>query len=94
MEALRQTLRESLDLVFEKLITGLNTAVQQLSSDLENARDSLEKKFTAGLQSELAQLKKDFAAQETEIKRYGDLVTICRAGLAEAAVFAHSSTRG
>ena len=94
MEALRQTLRESLDLVLEKLLAGLDTAVQQLSSDLENARDSLEKKFTAGLQSELAQLKKDFAAQETEIKRYGDLVTICRAGLAEAAVFAHSSTRG
>ena len=94
MEALRQTLRESLDLVFEKLLAGLDTAIQKLSSDLENARDSLEKKFTAGLQSELAQLKKDFAAQETEIKRYGDLVTICRAGLAEAAVFAHSSTRG
>jgi hypothetical protein len=94
MEALRQTLRESLDLVFEKLLAGLDTAIQKLSSDLENARDSLEQKFTAGLQSELAQLKKDFAAQKTEIKRYEDLVTICRAGLAEAAVFAHSSTRG
>lgn len=81
MEALRQTLREALDIVFARLISALDVAMESLSHDLEQARDSLEEKLTSNLQAELSQLKKDFSNKEAEIRLYENMIKECQMAL-------------
>ncbi len=78
MDALRETLRESLTLVHDRLLASFEAALAKLCGDLEQARDSLEQKLTAGLQAELAQLSKDFANRDVEIREYEALLETCR----------------
>lgn len=77
MNALRETLRESLSLVHDKLQGGFDAALNRLCRELEKTRDSLDQKLTAGLREELAQLSKDFANREAEIKLYEVLIETC-----------------
>ncbi|WP_306603353.1 dynamin family protein [Azonexus sp.] len=79
MEELRRTLRESLALVFDKLLTGFDAALKKLCGEFDRTRDSLAQKLTASLQGELDQLRKDFANKEAEIKQYEELIKICQA---------------
>jgi len=81
MEELRRTLRESLVLVFEKLMTGFDAALKKLCGELDRIRDSLAQKLTASLKGELDQLRKDFANKEAEIKQYEELIKICQAAV-------------
>ena len=81
MEALRQTLREALDIVFARLISALDVAMESLSHDLEQVRDSLEEKLTSNLQTELSQLKKDFSNKEAEIRLYENMIKECQMAL-------------
>jgi len=85
MEELRRTLRESLALVFDKLITGFDVAQKKLCGELDRTRDSLAQKLTSSLQGELNQLRKDFANKEAEIKQYEELIKICQAARREVA---------
>lgn len=79
MEELRRTLRESLALVFDKLLTDFNSALKKLCGELERTRNSLAQKLTASLQGELDQLRKDFANKDVEVKQYEELIKICQA---------------
>lgn len=85
MEELRRTLRESLALVFDKLLTGFDAALKKLCGELDRTRDSLTQKLTASLQDELDQLRKDFANKEAEIKQYEELIKICQGARREVA---------
>ena len=80
MNALRQALRQSLELVHDKLLVGFDAALKPLCEELAKTRDSLEQKLTASLRDELAQLDKDFANREAEIKQYEAVVEICQQG--------------
>lgn len=84
MEELRRTLRESLALVFDKLLTAFDVALKKLCAELDRIRDNLAQKLTASLQDELDQLRKDFANKEEEIKQYEELINICQAAGAKA----------
>ena len=80
MNALRQALRQSLELVHDKLLVSFDAALKRLCDELAKTRDSLEQKLTASLRDELAQLGKDFANREAEIKQYEAVVEICQQG--------------
>lgn len=83
MDALRQTLRESLRLVHGKLLDAFDLGMKQLCDRLENTRDTLAQKLTAGLQAELDQLKKDFDNKGAEIDQYEKLLVFCRSARKE-----------
>lgn len=78
MEELRRTLRESLALVFAKLLACFDAALKTLCEELDRTRDSLAQRLTTSLQDELEQLRKDFANKEAEIKQYEALIKICQ----------------
>lgn len=78
MAALREKLREALNIVFQQLANATDDATRKLIVSLENTRDTLEEKLTHSIQSELDQLKKDFANKTEEVEKYEALVEICK----------------
>ena len=78
MAALREKLREALNIVFQQLANAADDATKKLIVSLENTRDTLEEKLTHSIQSELDQLKKSFANKKVEVEKYQVLVEICK----------------
>ncbi len=78
MEALRQALQNTLLSVYEEISLSLKSSVKDFISNLEEVRDSLEESLTNNLRDELSRIKKDFANKENELKKYDQLLQICR----------------
>lgn len=81
MEALRERLREALNIIFQQLANAVDDSTRKLIANLKKARDTLEEKLTQSIQSELDQLKNDFANKTEEVAKYEALVNICNESL-------------
>lgn len=76
MQKLKQSLNQSLQEVFELLNQKFKISTQQIEGNLLNTQQQLTAKLTQGLQSELSQIKQDFAEKQKALQEYEELKAV------------------
>ncbi|WP_151710967.1 dynamin family protein [Acinetobacter brisouii] len=73
MQQLKQGLNQSLQEVFQLLNEKFKASAKQIEDNLLNTQHQLANKLTQGLESELSQIKQDFAEKQKALQEYADL---------------------
>lgn len=70
MQKLKQALNQSLQEVFKLLNDQFKASAKQIEFNLTDTQNLLAQKLTQGLESELSQIKRDFAEKQKSIQEY------------------------
>lgn len=78
MEALRESVRLAVAAILQELKEALQKEGEELSTSLDNVRNSLAQELSSDLNKELERVRAAFANKERELASYGELLEICR----------------